>query len=66
MVSLICSCGHLDTDHANRIIGTPDIPKADCFYVDMDGSFCDCRDFRLDNLLYLEQLERESYYANSR
>ena len=59
MVDLICSCGHLDKEHS---LNSP--WNGWCNFMETKKKQCDCIEFRLDNLLYLEQLERESYYGN--
>lgn len=46
---LYCTCGHLDTAHAVKI------------YVKRFCGDCNCVDFRLDALLYLEELDRTYY-----
>ncbi len=56
MVELICSCGHLDTDHSTYP------PSTHCHFDDGDlGVRCLCPEFKLDGLLYLEQVDREYY-----
>jgi hypothetical protein len=52
MVELICSCGHLDKEHK-----WPDLH----FYGDTQCRICPCMKFMLDNLLYLEELDKEYY-----
>ncbi len=63
MVDLLCSCGHLDIDHTYDMLIDEACLEQDSFNINKK---CGCTKFSLDNLLYLEQLERESYYGNDR
>lgn len=61
MVDLLCTCGHLDTDHTCGMFKKVRCLKHDSFNINKK---CDCTKFSLDNLLYLEQLDKEYYRGN--
>ena len=61
MVDLICTCGHLDTDHSIGWFEHVRCFKEDSFNIKKP---CRCTKFSLDNLLYLEQLDKEYYLGN--
>lgn len=52
---MLCTCGHYEEDHRFNAIRK----RNWCLFDDGDiGNRCSCLDFRLDNLLYLEELNR--------
>lgn len=52
--TLYCTCGHDETFHADYLGGL-----GRCAWSDGDiGGWCLCTEFRLDNLLYLEELNK--------
>ena len=56
---LICTCGHLEKDHSHKLWG---LRASECRIVlRMPKVKCNCIRFMLDNLLYLEILERIYY-----
>lgn len=62
MVDLICTCGHEDIDHTCGMFEKVKCVKPDSFDY---SKRCKCTWFSLDNLLYLEELDKE-YYLGSK
>lgn len=61
-IDLLCTCGHLNTEHTCGMFERVQCLKQDTFN---NNKRCKCTWFSLDNLLYLEQLDKE-YYLGSK
>ncbi len=57
-IDLLCTCGHLDTDHTCGMFEHVKCLQQDSFDI---NKRCRCSKFSLDALVYLEQLDKEYY-----